>query len=231
MHYFTFNGTNSYEYGLFVNAVSAFNAPQWNVDTVAVPGRNGDLILSNNRMNNIVISYEIGITSDFINKSRDVAAWLLADASYHTLTNSFDTGHYRTARFYGDVSYTVNALYETGKATIYFDCMPQLWLTSGDTAVSFSADGTITNPTQFDAKPIIRVYGSGTITINGYELTVDTSDATSYIDIDCERMQCYEGTTNMNSYVTVDEFPVLSPGSNTIETSVNIEITPRWWTV
>jgi phage-related protein len=49
---------------------------------------------------------------------------------------------------------------------------------------------TIINPTMYDALPLIRVYGSGTLTI-GREKIVIASNSNDYVDIDSDIMDCY----------------------------------------
>lgn len=107
------------------------------------------------------------------------------------------------------------------------------------TAAEFSAkyvvtDNTMSNPTMFPSEPIVRVYGTGSFTMDGVTITV--TDCVSYCDIDCGLMDCYEGSTNRNNDVSFStyDFPKLQPGSNTIVIISGItavEITPRWWRV
>lgn len=109
-----------------------------------------------------------------------------------------------------------------------------IWADTGDVTVVVVSPFTIENPTLFDAKPLLRVYGSGTVGIGEYTFTV--SEADEYTDIDCEMMDCYKGAVNKNPYVTFSnyEFPVLVPGDNTITMGAGItkiEITPRWYSV
>lgn len=92
------------------------------------------------------------------------------------------------------------------------------------------------NPSPFDSQPLIRVYGTGAVEINGITITA-SSVGTSYTDIDCELMDCYEGSTNRNAYVSFStyDFPVLVPGVtdvNVIDNTITaVEIKPRWWVV
>jgi len=229
MNSFTYNGTSSNNWGLIVDNVQVFNAPAPDYESVAVAGRNGELTLFNNRYNNVQVIYTIGITTDFINKTRAIADWLLASVGYHTLTDTYQPSYYRQARFVGDVEYVVNALCRTGSANVVFDCKPQLFLNSGTSAISVSNGDTITNPTNYPAKPLLRLYGTGTAQIGNYEVTVTTADG--YTDIDCEQMNCYKGTTNCNGNVVIDDFPMLESGANTITYTgfTQVEITPNWW--
>lgn len=104
---------------------------------------------------------------------------------------------------------------------VYF----QMRYTSGD---------DMSNPTLFPASPLLRVYGTGTFTMDGCEIAI--TDCTEYVDIDCELMDCYEGSVNRNNDVTFStyDFPKLRPGDNIISDITGItliEITPRWWRV
>lgn len=100
--------------------------------------------------------------------------------------------------------------------------------------MEYLPDTAMDNPTMFPSEPLIRAYGSGSFTMNS--ITVTISSCTSYVDIDCELMDCYEGATNRNNNVTFStyDFPKLQPGLNptTINSGISyLEITPRWWRV
>ena len=88
------------------------------------------------------------------------------------------------------------------------------------------------NPTPFESKPLIKVTGTGTLTVNGVQIAISATPTT----IDCELMEAYNGTTSRNSDIvlTPNKFPVLKPGNNTITLGSGItklEITPRWWRI
>ena len=96
-----------------------------------------------------------------------------------------------------------------------------------------TASGTISNPTLFEAKPLIRVYGTGKLEVGSETITI-SKGATEYIDIDCDIQDCYEGSENRNGLVTLTDFPTLASGDTGIKLGsgiTKVEITPRWWTV
>lgn len=234
-NYFEFNGHKSSEYGLIVNGVNIFGAPARIVDKVQIPYRNGDLLIDTGVYENYYITYTIGVTDP--SRLRNIADWLLNTAGYQRLTDSYNADEYRMASYYNDLSYQMTRLYRYGQATITFDAKPQRYLVSGETAVQFSADGTITNPTGYASQPYLEVYGDGTFTVNGYEITV-INNAGDEIDIDCERMQCSrpaeDAPENMNANVSMPNgWPKLSAGQNSIIYDDDLEdslyITPRWW--
>ena len=91
---------------------------------------------------------------------------------------------------------------------------------------------TMINPTVYPSKPLIRVTGNGTVTLNDITIIIDGAD--EYVDIDCEMMDCYEGSVNRNNDVTFStyDFPELQVGMNTAEVGEGIQtvqVVPRWW--
>ena len=104
----------------------------------------------------------------------------------------------------------------------------------GVLTMQYAPSDSMSNPTQFPSEPMIRIYGTGSFEMDGVTITI--TDCTSYVDIDCELMDCYEGSTNRNNDVTFStyDFPKLQPGDNAINIISGItavEITPRWWRV
>jgi phage-related protein len=69
----------------------------------------------------------------------------------------------------------------------------------------------------------------GILTINNTSIEVLETGIT----INCEAMECTKNNLNMNASVILDDFPKLSPGSNTITlgtgiTDVSIRYYERW---
>ena len=98
-----------------------------------------------------------------------------------------------------------------------FNCKPFKYSYEGQQTI---ADGnprlTATNPTAFDSRPYIKIYGSGTVrlmlTPSGQGTTTWVlSDVDEYIKIDSELMNCYKDTVLKNDTVTGEGFPVLNP--------------------
>ena len=100
--------------------------------------------------------------------------------------------------------------------------------------VTLSNPAELENPTLFESKPIIRVYGNGTLNVNDIYITVANSPY-PYIDIDCELMDCYYGSNNANQYVSFSttDYVTLRSGMNYFSYSgfSKVEVTPRWFEV
>ena len=243
VEFFEFNGISSYSYGLIVSGVKTFGAPRRRVEALHVYGRNGDILFDEGTYDNIYISYDVYISDNFKSNAREIRGWLLSTRGYHELTDSYDPSHYRKAVYFNSLDYDViDHLMTTGKATITFYAMPQRF-DYGETSTSILGSNTITmtNPYMFPSKPEITVFSTGTVTINDTVITINQIPTvlglTGQITIDCDTMQCYaDEETSANDKVTIDEFPVLDRGVNTITTAMTDNtkktyITPRFWTL
>lgn len=231
----TFAGINSLDKGLYVSGSKIFKSAEKEYSKISVPGRNGDLLLFENRFKNVDIVYDGIVISDYNTNVIDIMAWLLSQTGYKRLEDTYNPDYYREALYAGPVEFDT-LLLSAGSTSITFDCKPERWLKSGETVTNILQAGVIkkiTNPTLFNAHPIIRVYGTGEVGIGTGSFTVNTA-GTSYIDINCDIHDCYEGATNQNSKVTISKWPELTPGDNGIvmaPTITKIQITPRWWTI
>ena len=100
--------------------------------------------------------------------------------------------------------------------------------------VTISSPAELENPTLFESKPIIRVWGNGTLNVNDQYITVANSPY-AYIDIDCELMDCYHGSSNANQYVSFSttDYVTLRNGMNYFSYSgfTKVEVTPRWYEI
>lgn len=226
----TFNGINSDEIGVIVERIPNRFVPRRRITEQEVAGRNGNLLLVDKSFPNVAQEYEVYLSAERVGLpevARACAEWLCAPSGYAMLTDSYDTTVYREA-YLVDGFNIENALNKFGRCTIEFSCKPQKWLYDGQIAHSTTLTSfTLSNPTPFEAKPLLTVTGSGTITINGIEIEV--LESVEDFNIDCETMNADD-----NAKIYCLEFPVLTAGVSNItvdNTITSIEIVPRWWTL
>ena len=120
--------------------------------------------------------------------------------------------------------------------TLKSSCKPYKYSFAGqETVVADSASLSVTNPTAFESRPYIKLYGSGAVTLNissgGSTNSWTISSVDEYIEIDSELVNCYKGTVLKNDTVTGDGFPTLQSGASTIACVgdvTRIEFIPRW---
>lgn len=164
-----FGGIDSANYGIYIAGNAVFNSPERDVTMIDVPGRNGQLTLDNGRFMNIEVTYNAFVTGDNSNDIADnIRGYRNAIGSligYQRLEDTFHTDEYRQAIFRNGIE-VEPAIYQTGGYfDITFDCKPQRFLTSGETAVAVANNGTINNGTKFEAHPQLQIWGYGAVTL------------------------------------------------------------------
>ena len=195
--YFTFDGESSRDYDVYLTGEGVFDAPERAVEMIEIAGRNGNFALDQGKFKNISITYKAGIVdaseSNFADKVSAVRNWLCSKVGYKRLEDDYNPNEYRMGVFMAGVDVDHEDL-KTGEFEITFDCKPQRWLTSGETATAVANNGTLTNPTLFDACPLLEVYGYGNITIGNNDPITIYNDPIGDITIDGQ-------TSNQNPFV------------------------------
>ena len=172
----SFDNTSSRSYGVYITGEAVYNAPQRAVEMISIPGRNGSFALDQGRFENIEVTYPAGIfadnETDFAQAISDFRNFLCSKKGYCRLTDEYNPNEYRMAVYKSGLDVSPAQL-RAGEFDITFECKPQRWLTSGETAVTVASGGTLSNPTLFDASPLLEVYGYGEINFNGYTLELE----------------------------------------------------------
>lgn len=170
-----FDDIDSRDYGIYITGEAVFNSPERDVEMIEIPGRNGTFALDKGRFSNIEVSYPAGIAgdteADFRQGIRAFRNALASRKGYKRLEDDYNPDEYRMAVYKSGLEVTPTAL-KAGEFTITFDCQPQRWLKSGETAVSVASGGTLTNPTLFDAHPLISAYIDDAATLNIGDKTI-----------------------------------------------------------
>ena len=172
---FTFDGESSKTYGVYITDGGFYSAPIRDTEVVEIPGRNGAYILDRGRFKNIQVTYKAAMgadsKADFISGISAVRNWLCSKKGYVRLTDDFNPDEYRLATVSNGLEVS-NLNPKTGEFDITFECMPQRFLTSGETAQAVTNGGTISNPTPFNSRPMLEVTGYGKISINEDEIRI-----------------------------------------------------------
>ena len=174
----TFDGESSKDYGIYITGTGVYNAPERDVEMVAIPGRNGDFAQDNGRFANVEVTYHCGVfgasQQDFATAVSDFRNMLMSRRGYVRLSDEYNPDEYRLAVYRRGIDVDAATL-ASGEFDIVFDCKPQRFLTSGETPVTVTSGGTITNPTLFEARPLLLVDGYGTIGIGTDTIRVERS--------------------------------------------------------
>lgn len=238
-----FNGISSDDIGLIVQTIPSYSFPEKEYDKVHIPGKNGDLIVNKGSYKNVEKKYAFAKVfkpgDRFVSSAEAIVAWLSSAEGYARLEDSYEPDYYRMAMFKDEGE--LNNYYDMATVLdVTFECKPQRWLISGEKEITVTSGDTITNPTKFDAMPIIKIKTipnqNSIINLGDFILTVLSFNESKDIIIDCENMECYSGNTLYNSslQLNTNDFPVLKKASTTTITYENItelKIIPRWWTL
>ena len=239
-------GESSTDYGMVISEAAVFEKPTKRTEVFTVPGRNGSIIFEDGSFDDVVRSYKAWIDEDetpdsggiihgtLAERVSDLTAWLFSKSGYTRLEDNFEPDVFRLA-YYSGANDITNDLTEYGETTLTFTCRPERFLKSGEAAVTIANGDTVTNPTKFTAKPLIKITAAGTVTLSIAGVSI-VAVVTDYLYIDCETMNAYRLTSeNKNDKISGD-FPVLKPGANSIGITVTgtltkVEITPRYFTI
>lgn len=249
-------GADLANYGVYVSGEGTFGAPEKEVTTYAVPGRNGLVLGVNERMENIQVTYPCFIYTNFEQNMRDLRSFLLSRSGYVKINDDYDTTHFRMGFFEAGIDPNVVPKNNAARFDLTFNCQPQRWLTSGETVITITSHSmeSITNATRFPAAPLFQVFGTGQITVQpagssfryikiSSDITTDIPTYTSlYIDAETNDIYGVGGyaSQNLAKYVSIEnaggttglDVPKLNPGINSVQlgaTITKLEITPRWW--
>ena len=240
MNYFEYKGIRSSDMGLRIESKNVFSGPEYEVDFLSIPGRDGDLISGSGRFPNVQVTYSVFVPaktiSELAQKITAIKAWLYSGLdSYHNLEDTYAPAFFRHAVYAGklDIEDELNRI---GIFTISFSCKPFRYTESGTESIILSTSGdTVDNPYPFNSKPYIRIEGTGagtlTIQSEGHNAIWSFESIVGYVEIDSEQMNFHKGTELKNDTVTGSGFPILYPGENTISFSGGITavtVIPRW---
>ena len=231
-HYFVLNGVPSTDYGVYLATANMMDAPERDYSEVTIPGRSGTLLHDNGRWSNGTLTVTAYIHDGIREKAQAFRTFLLSLPGYVRYEDTLRPEEYRMVRVSGGFEISTSDRIG-GSFNITFSCKPYRYVKEGEEPITLMQSGIIHSEWIMPSKPLLRVYGWGTLQVGTGSLTI-ASDIGEYVDIDCEIKDAYMGENNRNSFVTVREWPELICGDNAIvlpSTVTKIEITPRWVTL
>lgn len=229
---FYLNGIDAGSVGIRLQAPVVFSKAVPVVKSQTIPGRNGDLIFETGSYENRVGTASCFCLQEDVETAISSAGrFLMGGIGYRRLETSDDPNHYWMARVENSPQIAMR-LRTLAPFEISFDCKPQRFVKSGENAVMFTSNGSISNQYGQIALPLITLYGQGkgTLTIGNCVVEVKELDEVLFLDSDTQNAYNNNGNQNMN--INAPAFPTLQDGETQIAFSGGIErveIVPRWW--
>lgn len=238
MHKDTFflDGIDARSFGINLQKPLVFSEPVPVVDSKEVEGRSGNILYDTKGFENRQATASCFALQENVSEAiASINRFLLRDRGYRKLETDDRPNVYWKARVTNGAKIDQRARL-LAPFDIKFDCKPFCYRKDGDIAIEFLTGGKLYNDYFHDAKPLIKVYGTGAGRLNIGAYSVDFLENTTLKDgypvyLDCEMQNAYNVNGNQNNTIKADEFPVLVDGENTISFSggiSKIEIVPRW---
>jgi len=221
--YFTFKNIDSSNY-LIVNKLPPIFKAERDMELIPVPGRDGFLTSDLGSYKSIIKTVECTIRD--LSNIDYICGWL--DGGGEVIFSNEPTKIYK-ATIKNQIQFS-KVIREFHSFIIQFECQPHKYSVSNDMITLTTSPIAVNNSGLSNTKPVIKVYGTGSINITINSKVVRLTNVVGYITIDSDIMDAYKDTTNMNNNMS-GEFPELVPGSNIIAwtgTVTKIEITPNW---
>lgn len=251
-HYLIIDGKSTKDFGVYLSGDGTFKAPEKNVEEFTIPGRNGTFHYTvPNTYKNVTVPYDCFIFKDFKRNVADFRSFLLSRNGYVRIEDTHHPGEFRMGTYHEEFAPDVFVDLKAAQFTINFDCKPERWLKSGEEVLEFSgASSVLENPTYFEAKPLITLYGEANTQCAfnikkpgdaSYETDTQINfimPDTGFITIDTEIQEVYADGTSYNNIIYFSTtknpncyFPTIKPESNDVRlwNLTRVEIIPRWW--
>lgn len=250
---FTFNAIDSDNMGFNITSRKVYNAPEYDVTSVEVPGRSGNVLIPQGRFKNKKVSYTGFLIADTFagqtkaerlsNGLRRLKGFLLrSPGEYKPLTDDYDPGFTRYAYVDGEIAISdILDRPEGAELTITFDCKPFLYATS----VYYDGPSPITleNPYNFESNPEIYIalssstgtmkISKGTTTLGTWTFTGASGNRFHWVPEDMEWIDNSDNLVNNKVSTNGSNIPYLPTGTSKIElTGIgSFTIYPNWRTL
>lgn len=226
MSYIAYGVETSKDYDLKIENIITIPNTEEDIEEIEINGGNNLHIFNGYKdielnFNFVYVAYQ----EDFHKIKINIDRWLKSRADYLYYSGTEEV-LYRVINV--SISETVTTNRKVRRFTATFLCRGLKYLPNG--LRTYTNNNVLYNWGTYESEPLIKVYGSGNITvnINGNSFTVKNIE--DHVVIDSEIKECYKDNTNMGRYMT-GEYPVFSIGKNNITWSGNItkvEVIPRW---
>lgn len=231
-YWFKWNGVRSDAKNIILNAAPQIVKPEERVQHVTIPGRSGDLTLTEGEEGDQVWNSYIQTIGIAVKGAANVPAvenWLKGAGK---VTFSSQPGLEQEARVIGAVTLEKHSRnLDWWEGDVQFYCNPTKRDVSEQVINVTSSGTTVNNPGDRTAYPLIKITGSGAITIMCGGKTLAIPDCVSGWTIDSENEWILNGSGVPQMNVCTGAFPVLNVGSNSVTFTgsvTKLEITPRF---
>jgi predicted phage tail component-like protein len=229
---FNFAGKDSYiDFGILISKRPTIPSPKRRVTYIDIPGKHSSLRYDEETYEDIILGIECTIKDgeNIPLKIDEIKAWLFGTGESN-LIFSFQNDKYYKAQVVNAIDFEQIYKY-TSKFIIIFNCRPFKYAVQNDLITITQTESIIYNEGSIESEPIITVFGTGDITINVNEQSVELEDVDSKIILNTVIQDAYDENINSQNYKMSGEFIRFELGTNLISWTGNVsklEILPNW---
>jgi len=221
--YFIFKNIKSTDMGVMVNVLPPITKAARDVNKITIPGRDGHLTQDFETYSSTVKPVECTILD--ISKVDQISAWL--DGSGEVIFSNQNDRKYQ-ASIINQIPFN-RIIRKVYSFIVIFDCQPFAQAINNP-VITLTAPCGIYGAGNHKSKPVITVYGNGTIELSVNSTVIHLTNVSEYVTIDSDLMDAYKGTQLMNGLMNGD-FPTLEVGENAINWTGDVskvEVKPNW---
>jgi len=231
---FTYKKIKASDMNLRVLNQIGFTSPMRDIELINVPGRDGELIMDNGRYHSVVRSIPCRIEArrDNIEQLMNrIHNWLGTDHKYHDFLWHNDLDFVYKAKIEGQIE-SQRVLSRLSLIDINLRIHPIKYLRSSLREREIKNGSVIVNTQALEAKPMIRIVGSGNITlqIGDQRVILENLPEGCIIDSETQTITNLAQTTTLFSHMRSYPFPKLISGNNKLTWNANhmqVFIAPR----
>lgn len=220
--YFIWKNFNSLDKNIMVNKLPNFERPDANIEKIIITGRDGYLTQDDGTYKGMIKPCECSLDDGNID---DVCSWLTGSGEI-IFSNEPDKKY--KAVIINKIPFSkIIPTFHT--FIIQFECQPHKY-SVGNEVIELTNQGTLYNYGTKYSKPVVKIYGNGSINLTINSKTINLTNITDSITIDSDLLEAYNDIELLNSHM-VGEFPVFEVGENIISwtgTVTKLDIIPNW---
>lgn len=130
-NYLIYKGKSTRDFGVGISGPGVWNAPERDIEPIAIPGRDGDLLIDNGRYRNIEVTYPAYIARGFNEKFDDFRDFMYSEPNYYKLQDTYHPEEFRIGILRSGVEAEPGTRNLSGRFNMVFDCKPQRFRVRG----------------------------------------------------------------------------------------------------
>jgi phage-related protein len=217
--WFDFAGVRSTSRGVYVQEYPPLTLPEERAKFEPVPGRSGNLTLLEGDAVYDDIALSVDCFMRDLSKLDQISAWLRGRGAL-VLGNMPD--RYYDARCVNQIELSkILRGREHRTFAAVFRCKPFRYVYPAPASTVLVNGGSLVNPGNVDAEPVITLTGSGDVTLTIGDKSVDialpSTATTIIIDVPAGFAYSADGTVNMTGLLSIDDWPLtIPPGTSAV---------------